>query len=84
MSTKNELALRKASQDGAIDTVNKLLADGVAQTADEVIPFLLISGYYTVVVVDNSAFLVEEYIIFMLCLYEIKVVLNSVTTYFFR
>jgi len=68
MSTKNELALRKASQDGAIDTVNKLLADGVAQTADEVIPFLLISGYYTVVVVDNSAFLVEVhyfYVVFI-------------------
>ena len=34
--SENELALRQASKDGNIATVNKLLADGVAQTADEV------------------------------------------------
>lgn len=36
MASEKETELRNASKDGKVDIVNKLLDEGVAQTADEV------------------------------------------------
>ena len=40
MATEKETELRNASREGKVDIVNKLLDEGVAQTADEVQNFL--------------------------------------------
>ena len=40
MATEKENELRSASREGKVDIVNKLLDEGVAQTADEVQDFL--------------------------------------------